>query len=489
MSDHLSHAAGAHARGIALPATPVSRLLAAIERAFAPSPGSLLSPAMDIIMAGGASIALYVAVRVFVPSNGALAAWAIAAYYASFVVNYPHFAASYRLLYADAGRDFFSWRAHPWFSTRLWWAGGVVPVVLAGYFLFALSTQNVELMGYLVNALYLTVGWHYVKQTFGCMVVLSSVRKTYYSRLERWSMLAPLYLLWALSYVRSNLSVSTGQYFGIPYTTFAFPHYLITYLYIALAATSALMIFMLVAKYVRSRSRPSVAALSALVSIYLWYLPPFGNIFYFYFIPFFHSFQYLLFVSAYERNRSLAEQADIEPSPALSRRVTFSIGALALALPALVIIVGLVKRLPVSVESYLSNLYGNLASVSPERWGALIFAAAFVALLVFLARARARRSAGIRLASIAFETVIVGALLFSFVPLALDILARNGLLPGALSYSTALFGSTLYIFFFTVFVNIHHYFVDNVLWRRDNPHIGRYLIQRPRPAPANGGTS
>jgi len=29
---------------------------------------------------------------------------------------------------------------------------------------------------------------------------------------------------------------------------------------------------------------------------------------------------------------------------------------------------------------------------------------------------------------------------------------------------------------FWVFINIHHYFIDNVIWRRENTDVSKYLF-------------
>ncbi len=53
-------------------------------------------------------------------------------------------------------------------------------------------------------------------------------------------------------------------------------------------------------------------------------------------------------------------------------------------------------------------------------------------------------------------------------------------LPGWLDkwvgYDHALFGTTLFFFAFWIFVNVHHYFLDNVMWRRENPLTKRFLF-------------
>jgi hypothetical protein len=50
------------------------------------------------------------------------------------------------------------------------------------------------------------------------------------------------------------------------------------------------------------------------------------------------------------------------------------------------------------------------------------------------------------------------------------------LLDSIIPYDTAIFGSALFMFMFVVFINIHHYFIDNVLWRKENTDISKYLF-------------
>jgi len=32
-------------------------------------------------------------------------------------------------------------------------------------------------------------------------------------------------------------------------------------------------------------------------------------------------------------------------------------------------------------------------------------------------------------------------------------------------------------FAFSLFINLHHYFIDNVIWRGDNDYLKTYLVQ------------
>jgi hypothetical protein len=44
-------------------------------------------------------------------------------------------------------------------------------------------------------------------------------------------------------------------------------------------------------------------------------------------------------------------------------------------------------------------------------------------------------------------------------------------------------GVRVFLFAFWVFINVHHYFIDNVIWRSENPEVKQYLFAEPRSAP------
>ena len=44
------------------------------------------------------------------------------------------------------------------------------------------------------------------------------------------------------------------------------------------------------------------------------------------------------------------------------------------------------------------------------------------------------------------------------------------------AYDRTVLGTTVFLFIGWTFINIHHYFIDNVIWRRDNPGTRRHLF-------------
>ncbi len=77
------------------------------------------------------------------------------------------------------------------------------------------------------------------------------------------------------------------------------------------------------------------------------------------------------------------------------------------------------------------------------------------------------RSAPGGLARFAIAGGVLGAAGFWWAPQAANALS---------GYDRAVFGTALFLFVAWTFINIHHYFIDNVIWRRDNPEMKRHLF-------------
>lgn len=70
----------------------------------------------------------------------------------------------------------------------------------------------------------------------------------------------------------------------------------------------------------------------------------------------------------------------------------------------------------------------------------------------------------------AITVVLLGALAFEFVPKFLD--SQNYLRSPEL-------GRSPFLAAFLLFINIHHYFIDNVIWKSSNAEVKKYLFASP----------
>lgn len=75
--------------------------------------------------------------------------------------------------------------------------------------------------------------------------------------------------------------------------------------------------------------------------------------------------------------------------------------------------------------------------------------------------------ATLRVAGFVARGMILGMLGFWALPTAL-----GKIVP----YDHAQYGDYLFFFVLFVFINIHHYFIDNAMWRKENPHTLRHLL-------------
>ncbi len=341
---------------------------------------------------GGLSIVVSIGFWLMMRKNASLFQVAHVAFALAFVINHPHFLSSYVLLYGDFRKRIFK-------NGRYFWAAVIVPLILLGLLVTAMATANTGLMAHIVTSMFFFVGWHYVKQVFGCVIVTSAQRKMFYTPGERRLMLGNLFAVWGMSWLHSQVYQP-----GDPSTAFAFygiPHYRLNLpvwtqqgTYIVLALSALAVIAMHVRRYMRTGVKPSAPGVAAYLSLYAWYIPAATHPAFGYFIPAFHSLQYMAFVWTLKRNQVGAEVRSFKDPK--ERR-----------------------------KEWLNRFGGFFANAA-----------------------------------------VLGALTFEFIPKALD--GRGWLSPEL--------GPTPFMAAFLLFINIHHYFIDNVIWRSDNPTVREHLF-------------
>ena len=376
-------------------------------------PKALTTRFLDFWLLGGASILVWL---VMISVEGFRASWAIDQHFKnltvttaslSLLVNYPHFLVSYKLAYSR-GRSF---------VLRQWWQLLVVPLLLIAGFALAYAFYDVPVAevplvsgaaatlsrlgdnarilsgpraGDLMftaafNLMIFTVGWHYTKQVFGCMMVYShfdGYKLTQAQRdLTRWALLS----IWGMNFIYANLGASPATFSQFTYYSLDFPDIAAPLSQAVVGIGFALVIYKVFwANYKATGQRPSPNLLAPFVALYIWWLPlTRQNEFYFLLTPLFHSLQYLAFVCKVEDSR-LKQTRHRE-------------------LRATATIVGL---------------------------------------------------------------VLAGWLAFEFVPNTID-------------NAFGTFNAWKMFFFFTaamLFINIHHYFIDNVIWRMRDPEVRERLL-------------
>jgi hypothetical protein len=314
-------------------------------------------------------------------------------FYAAYAVNDPHFAVTYVLFYKDfrarAAGDAFTQPQR----VRYWIAGVLVPLSLGLWAVLSLWQRSALWLGLLFQLMFLSVGWHYTKQGFGLLSVLSARRGVHFNARERAVLLAHCYAGWAYAWASPADPGHEVEAKGVVYMTIAQPPGLERLTQIFFIASIVPLVWVLVQKRRREGSLPILTPLTAFFcSIWLWSIYSQVDPLVRYVIPALHSLQYLYMVWLLKRNE--AREREGPPWFETSSAVRLSLlGASALGLGFV-----LFHGAPSLLDDARALRLGRVAALGPTPYFAALFA----------------------------------------------------------------------------FVNIHHYFMDTVIWRRENP-LTRYL--------------
>ena len=359
----------------------------------------LFGPVADFLMLGGCALIL-LPVLFLIPARheGAVAATMLLL---ANVINHPHFAHSYQIFYRNFGRKVRGDGYGRDLQLRYVFAGIVVPLLMGAFFLYGAGTGNTRLLGYASNAMAFFVGWHYVKQGYGMLMVDAVLKRQFFSDKDKKVLLFNGYAVWIYAWLKTNLVIAERQYWGLDYYTFAVPSWAINLAMAAAAASSAAIAVMLINRWRKNGGAlPYNGVVAYIVSLYAWILFVSLNPLWLLVVPALHSLQYLAVVWRYQTNVE-RDQADAGKDPKLKFLSPL----------------GPMYRLRVMIFIIIGG--------------------------------------------------ILGALGFWLVPMAL-----NALVP----YNKEVLGSTLFLFIAWIFINVHHYFLDNVMWRRGNPEVSKYLF-------------
>jgi len=373
---------------------------ATLPEAPARAERSRLSSTVEFLVVGGAGVVLFPVLwllRKVVGLDSAELAVGFLMFHGAHLINDPHFSVTYLLFYKNLKQRAFGTAFTRQQRARYLVAGFVVPLALAAWLTVALSSASARSLGALIQLMFLLVGWHYVKQGFGVLTVLSARRGVRYSAFERRAILAHCFAGWAYAWASPATPAALAEEKGVLYLSLAHPLVLERITLLAFAVSAVLLAAVLYRKWRREGRLPPLAPLTGLlVSIWLWSVYSSADPLMVYVIPALHSVQYLYFVWLLTRNQARAAESPPFFGPPASQRLIF-LAASAVALGWL------------------------LFHGSPD--------------LLDAARLSAHRRAHERLGEL---------------------------------------GPTPYFAAFFAFVNIHHYVMDNVIWRRENPDT-KYL--------------
>lgn len=363
----------------------------------------VFGPFIDFLFLGGGSL-IFLPLLLLLPLDPYYSSIGQALLYASFLVNYPHFANSYQLFYRNYRCKAFSGEFEASLRTRYVVAGIIVPLVLSLFFVGSVMSGKALVLGFAANMMALLVGWHYVKQGYGILMVDAVKKRQSFQETEKRIFRVNGYAVWFLAWLVGNRAFSQQDFLHLHYYTFETPMIVLVLVSGIAAVTGAMTVISLLRCW-RSNggALPYNGVFAYVVSLYFWFLfmrwgidPVWLMV-----VPTLHSLQYLLIVWRYQ--------------------------------------IGYEKNRKGGNESALSFVSAKFAGKAYQ----LNFA-----IFILLG-------------------VILGSLGFWAIPVLLQVVVP---------YDTETFGPSMFMFIFFIFINVHHFFMDNVMWRRDNPDVRKYLF-------------
>jgi hypothetical protein len=360
----------------------------------------LFGPVNDFFLLGGSTF-IILPFLAFLPVDQYKGMVAATTLIISNFINYPHFAHSYQIFYRNFWRKAFGSEYSLPLRTRYIIAGLVVPGALIWFFVVSGLRGDAKLLAYAGNAMFFFVGWHYVKQGYGMLMLDAALKRQYFNNTDKKVLLANSYAIWILSWLNINAALAKRELFGLNSYSFHVPQLLLTFM-TALAIAIGFATLWIFARRWKANggTLPLNGIMAYLVTLYSWQLFARVHPLWMFIIPALHSLQYLAVVWRYETNyEKQRKEAAVFPSIWI-----------------------------------LNKCLGTMYRV--------------------------------RVAAFILLGCILGFSGFLAIPL---------LLESSVRYDQNVFGTALFLFVFFVFINVHHYFLDNVMWRRENADM-RYLF-------------
>jgi hypothetical protein len=367
----------------------------------APRPGYLFGPVFDFLALGGGSVIVCGLIALLLPKGITNLEQAVLITLLMTLINQPHFAHSYQIFYRGFQEKAFGECYPRDLRLRYIVAGLVVPALLIAGLAAGVISGSVRVLSYGANLMFFLVGWHYVKQGYGILIVDSVQKRIMFSTPAKTIFRLNGYACWLVAWLGLNHALSKATpYVGITYYTFPLPAIVYQTAIALAAATTLASLSLLFQRFREARALPLNGVVAYLTALYLWVIFVRINPLVLAVVPTFHSLQYLAVVWRYQLNAGTSSGGSLPP---------------------------------------LDRVWAPGAGRS-------------LALFVVLG-------------------TVLGYL---------GLMGLPGLLDAHLNYSKQVWGPSLAVFLFYIFINVHHYFLDNVMWRRGNPDVAKHLFGRVR---------
>lgn len=279
---------------------------------------ALLFPQLDFWFLGGLSIFFWVILLVFnmtnINQNKLLPIYVNPLIFfatLSIFFNFPHFLVSYRFAYSR-GWQFIkkNWFSLIFIPTFLFFIYSYSYLYFESPFLYTDKKVGPLLIALSVHIMYFTVGWHYSKQVYGCMMVYAHY--TLYPLTKNQKMLIKLsvFSVAFLNFLYTNIyapeyfndSRPNSIYVNIPLFVFDLPKITIPIAFFILSITAiTTLVFVFLKNYRVYGKKPPLNFIISWLAFYFWWIPLKGfDQFFLMAVPVFHAIQYLPFAYSLE---------------------------------------------------------------------------------------------------------------------------------------------------------------------------------------------
>ena len=240
----------------------------------------LFGPVIDFFFLGGSTFIVLPFVA-FLPVDqygGMVAATALII--ANFI-NYPHFAHSYQIFYRNFRRKAFRYDFILPLRARYVVAGLIVPGALISFFALSGLRSDAGFLAYAGNAMFFFVGWHYVKQGYGMLMVDAALKRLYFNSTDKKVLLANSYAIWILTWLNVNAAITKRELYGLNAYSFDVPPQVLMFMTVLAIASSIATLWIFTRRWRHNGGvLPFNGTVAYLVTLYSWQLfarvHPFG---------------------------------------------------------------------------------------------------------------------------------------------------------------------------------------------------------------------
>lgn len=257
-------------------------------------------PTIDMLLLGGGSIVLFfllASLNVSEPIS-----WTFQfALVLSYLVNYPHYSASYARLYSS------------WSEARKYpWVAFVWPAVLGVLAIVAIALPQ-SVAPWYCKGLMVMNGYHYSGQTYGVSLIFARKSGLVFNNVHKLALALPIYLSWLYPTYEANLITAPRSFFyGVEIPVLEVPAQCLSW-FSGAFWLSAIMYVGLTAwcSFYKRKTLPLIFHMVVATQL-VWFVIGGSNVCFNEFVPFFHCLQYLL-ITTYFYFRGANK--DLSPRP------------------------------------------------------------------------------------------------------------------------------------------------------------------------------